>query len=97
MLINAKFNDPRPLINVCGRGGFVRKLLRHFLDEGHHRHIAVYAGQVLAGNIPLSPAAVRDALDVLDGVGLGMDPISRGSVEQARRDFRQALSRHNAK
>jgi len=52
-LITERFPDPRPLIHVCDRHGFVDELTTYLFNNKLHKHIEVYVEKVSPQNAPV--------------------------------------------
>ncbi|KAA8499470.1 Clathrin heavy chain 1 [Porphyridium purpureum] len=61
MLIRAKLKDPRPLINVCDRFGFVAELVRYMIKQNQLKFVEGYVTRV---NPMRAPVVVGVLLDL---------------------------------
>ena len=59
-LISAKLADPRPLINVCDKHGFVSELIKYFHSRNQMKFIEQYALKVNPSSIPLVCGTLLD-------------------------------------
>jgi clathrin heavy chain len=59
-LKEAKLDDPRPLINVCDKHGFVDELVKYFHANNKMKFIEQYALKVNPNNVPVVAGTLMD-------------------------------------